>query len=363
MWDSDNNTPEMICLRMCCRYALDQMSVSDCLPYLEHPLDDERFIELLHEHRLVLVVYQVFSSNFKAHISASLLQKLKEKAQPVINSQLVLMHTAHDVERVFKQQAIPHVFLKGPVLNQILWGRRMMRYSRDLDVLVLPQDIFKADAALQKLEFKSELSDKGLRFHQRFSAWTTKKDAVYWKKGISQCIELHWKTYCTDFILPSIKKMQTLPQFTDEEQVLYLCLHAAKHGWSRMMWLVDIIALLQTKHIDVSRVRTLAKARHITPVVDEAILLAKQWLGVTLCSGDVLAAVNKCNRRLQKRIIYAKKTSSKSFLNDMVGRYFANAFCSSRWRQVRLWGQIFLGAIISKSLEYGRDLMRKNLKI
>jgi hypothetical protein len=358
MWNSDNNTPEMICLRMCCRYALGQMSVSDCLPYLKHPLNEAYFIDLLHEHRLVLVGYQVLSVDFRAYVSASLLQKLQDKSKPIIKSQLVLMRTARDVHQILEQQAIAHIFLKGPFLNQAIWGRRMMRYSRDLDVLVLPRDILKANAALQQLDFKAELSDKSLRFHQRFNAWTTKKDAAYWKTGMSQCIELHWKTYCTEFIFNSIEKTRVLPQFTDEEHVLYLCLHAAKHGWLRMIWLMDIVALLQTKHIDMSCVRALAKAQHITPVVDEMILLALQWFGVTLCSGDMLIEVNKRNVQLQQRVISAKNHDVKSFLHDLLGRYFANAFCSSRWRQVRLWVQIFVGAVISKILSYGRDLMR-----
>jgi len=361
MWNEDSNTTEMICLRMCCRYALGKMDVLDCVPYLEHPLDDVRFIELLHEHRLLVLVYQVLSADFKAYVSASLLQALQKKTKPIINSQLVLMRTARDVHQVLEQQAIPHIFLKGPVLNQVLWGYRMMRYSRDLDVLVLPRDIFKANTALQQLDFKSELSDKSLCFHQRFSAWSTKKDAAYWKKGVAQCLELHWKTHCTEFIFPSVKKMEALPQFTDEEHMLYLCLHAAKHGWLRMIWLVDIIALLQTKHIDVARVRTLAKARHITPVVDEVILLAEQWLGVTLCSGDILMEVQKRDIRLQKRVAWAKRSDLKPFLNNMVSRYFINAFCSSRWRQARLWVQVFLGAMISKGLGCARDVDKTTL--
>ena len=56
MWNADNNTPEMIFLRMCCRRALGQMSVSDCLPYFEHTLDETRFIKLLQDHRLLLIL-------------------------------------------------------------------------------------------------------------------------------------------------------------------------------------------------------------------------------------------------------------------------------------------------------------------
>jgi hypothetical protein len=362
MWDSNNITPEMVCLRVFCRRALGQMSVSDCLPYLEQPLDGVRFIDLLQEHRLLLLVYQVLSSEFEAYVSARLLQKLKHQAKPMINNQLVIMRTAQDVHRVLEQQAIPHVFLKGPNLNQILWGRRMMRHSRDLDVLILPRDILNANTTLRQLGFKSELSDKSMRFHQRLSTWTTKKDAAYWKPGVAQCIELHWKTYCTEFILSPMKKRGALLQFSDEEHVLYLCLHAAKHGWLRMIWLVDIVALLQTKRIEISSVRTLAKARHITPVVDEMMLLAEQWLGITLCPGDILIQIRKRDTRLQQRVTWAARSDLDSFFKDLIGRYFANAFCSSRWRQTRLWIQIFLGAIISRCLNSGRDIIQKNHK-
>jgi|GEM_PF-3330553 len=361
MWNADNNTPEMLCLRMCCRYALGQMHASDCAPYLEQASDDEGFIALLHEHRLLVLVYQVLSSDFKNAVSERLLQKLKDKVTPIIHHQLVLMRTAQDVQQVFQQHGVSHVFLKGPVLNKILWGRKMMRYSRDLDVLVLPREIFKANAALRLLGFQSELSEKSLFFHQRFSAWTTKKDAAYWKKHVPYCLELHWKTHCTEFIFPALKNMETLPQLTDEEHALYLCLHAAKHGWLRMIWLVDIVALVQKKQLDVLRVRALAKTRNITPVVEELILLAEQWLGVRLCSSDMMIAMGERNARLQQRVVSAKKAAGNDFFHDVVARYFANAFCSRHGHQVCLWGQVFLGAIISKGLSYARDLNKTTL--
>jgi len=353
MWNSEDVAPEEQWLRVCCRYALGQMHLSDCLPYLEQSIDETRLLALLHEHRLFLLVYQVLSSDFKAYIASDLMDRLQKKTHSILKQQLVLMRVSNELHQALEEHHIAHVFLKGPALNQTLWGRRMMRYSGDLDVLVQPNDIFKADAVLQKLNFRHELSDKFLRLHQCFQRWSIRKDVVYRREGLAQTLELHWKTSATEFIfdsLDSVIHMADLPQLTDEEHALYLCLHAAKHGWSRIIWLVDIVALIQAKKLDIPRLRGLAKTRHITPVIDEMLILAEQWLGVALLPREDLVLLNKRNKRLQERIVLGKNPGKDNWRRTIRKIYFMNALCSSRWRQLCLWTQTILGAIIAKCL-------------
>ena len=359
MWNSDEVTPEELWLRVCCCYALGHMSVPDCLPYLEYSIDQTRFMKLLHEQRLVLLVYQVLSTDFKAHIMPGLMNALQKKANHILKQQLGLMHVSKELHQAFEQHNIPYVFLKGPALNQTLWGRRMMRYSGDLDVLISPGDIFKADAVLQKLNFKHDLSDRFLRLHQCFQGWSIRKDVVYRREGLVQTLELHWKTSATEFIFDSLEPViktndLPLPQLVDDEHVLYLCLHAAKHGWSRMIWLVDIVALIEIKKLDITRLRRLAKARYITPVVDEALLLAELWLGVALLPHEDLIALKKHSKHVQERIVLGKDPGKDNWRRTIRKIYFMNAFCSSGWRQLLLWTQTILGAIIAKCFLYIR---------
>jgi hypothetical protein len=353
MWNAVKHSPELIIIRLCCRYALGQMAASDCVPYLESSLDETRLLAMLHEERVLLLVYQVLSGDLKPHVSPKLIKILSQKSKVILTQQLALMVTQRDVQKAFQTAEIPYIFLKGPVLNQMLWGRRMMRYSGDLDVLVAPKDIFRANTVLKQLSFKTNLSEKKLRFHLFFHQCSTKKDVIYWHGEQSQLIELHWKSYCSEFIF---KRNNTWEHGIDDEAyILYLCLHAARHGWSRLIWLVDIIAFITSKNIDILRLRELATASHITPVVDEAILLAEQWLGMCLLPhGDLdnldgLDKLSQRNQLLQKRVMWARKTDLDDTLwTQLSKRFLMNAFCSNAYHQIRLWIQITLGAVIMK---------------
>lgn len=343
MWDSRDVSCEELWLRVCCRYALGDISAHDCLPYFKVPIDETRFMALLHEHRLFLLVYQVLSNDFKAYVASDLMDALQKKVNRILKQQLVLMRVSKELHQAFEQAGVAHIFLKGPVLNQTLWGRRMMRYSGDLDILISPKEIFKADAVLQTLKFKSELSSKSIRLHQFFRRWSARKDVVYRREGLAHTLELHWKTSATEFIFDTFDG-----ELSDDEYVLYLCLHAAKHGWSRMIWLVDIVALIALKKMDITRLRKLAKARHIAAVVDEALLLADQWLGIALCSREDLVVLKKHNKRLQKRILLGQNPGKDNWRRTIQKIYFMNAFCSNGRHQLFLWTQTILGAIISK---------------
>ncbi len=340
-------TSEVLLARVCCQSALGYLSAADCLAYLNIPLSEARFLEVLHEERVLLLVHQVFSGELKPHITEHLKQSVGQEAKKILHRQLVLAQVELEVQKALQAQNITHIFLKGPALNQALWGRRLMRYSGDLDVLIAPEDGRKAHTILQSLGFEAHLSLKKMLFHQRFHRLSTKKDIAYWReRAFLQKVELHWKTYCTEFIV----RQSRLEGFADEAYVLYLCLHAAKHGWSRLMWLVDIVAFLNQKQLDVLRLRALAKARHITPVLDEAILLAKAWLNVDLLPEGQLTAIQKREVWLERRVVWARKSGVKDTLGlQLLKRFFMNAFCSNPVRQMLLWAQIFAGTI-SKSL-------------
>lgn len=347
MWDSEKYTPEERVIRMCCRYALGYMEASECLPYLKLSLDETQFLILLHEERILLLVYQVLSGDLKIYVSPQFIENLSLRVKSILSHQLALMALERDVDQAFNAKKIPYTFLKGPALNRMLWGRRMMRYSGDLDVLVSPKDILKANKVLGQLGYYSKVSFKKLGYYQFFYGLSTYKDVSYWRKGFSKRIELHWKTYCVEFIFKKNKAQSRL--LDDQSYALYLCLHAAKHGWSRLIWLVDIIALLGVKKIDVMQLRAFAKTRHITPVVDEAILLAAQKLGVILVAASVLTKLEKRNNLLGKRLNWAKKTDLDTNIGGLImKRFLISAFCSNFIVQCCVWVKTFGHSTITR---------------
>ncbi len=341
--DATDSFQEMRLIRMCCAYALDDGCTAELISCMHMPLDEKKLMRLLAAHRLLLLVYQVLSSDFPKHAPPKLLNVLRKKAEPVIATQLRMIQASNQLSQAFSRALIPHAFLKGQTLNHMLWGRRMMRHSNDVDVLVRPCDVFKAHEVLQSLAFKPQCSVKSLRIHARLYRVSTKRDVAYMRAGLAKRIELHWKSYGTEFIL----EKGAAPELTDEAYLLYLCLHAAKHGWSRMIWVVDIIAFARIKKINMADIQRLAAKRRIKPVADEACLLASIWFGIDLLNKDDLERIKVREAYLNKRLLYGRKPLPETLWETYQKLYIMNAFCSGCWMQVRLWGQVFVGGTYS----------------
>ncbi|MDF1678437.1 MAG: nucleotidyltransferase family protein [Legionellaceae bacterium] len=347
MWDSEQTTQAVIVARMCCRYALGEMTLFECVPYLEKSLDAHQFLELLHNERLLLLVYQVFSGDLKPYVDAQLMTLLSQKARVILQGQLKLMGIWSHLQRLFQAEKIPHILLKGPALNEMLWGRKLMRYSGDLDIFILPKDLLKVDGLLCRQGYTRVISDRKLKYYRCMSRWSVHKDIVYRKKTAYGRIEVHWKTYAKEFIFA--ESAQRMQLFNEEDYVLYLCLHAAKHGWSYLIWLVDIIAFLNTKNLDVMQLRTVAAQKHILPVVDEAILLAKQWLGVSLVSEEMFELLLKRDKVLKKRLYWGKSNKSDKRIWVLIQkRFFNSSICSNLFYQSVIWVREFGRAVAAR---------------
>lgn len=161
-------------------------------------------------------------------------------------------------------RGIPHVFLKGPTLQRMLYGEAATRPYSDLDVLVeqsrLPEAIEAAAAAGWKPPARVT------RYH--FHVTCPPADAPL-------PLELHtrWVDRANLYRLPDDAGLdraclgaEGLPRFSAEDLLLYLCVHAHKHGFlnetalalgqpaewflspasgNRLLWWLDIALLLE----------------------------------------------------------------------------------------------------------------------
>ena len=73
-----------------------------------------------------------------------------------------------------------------------------------------------------------------------------------------------------------------MPCLSPEDSLLVLCLHAAKHLWTRLMWLSDIAETLRTQTINYSRAFSQARALGIARILGVSFWLVKNVLRAEL---------------------------------------------------------------------------------
>jgi len=141
----------------------------------------------------------------------------------------------------FAEQSIDVLPLKGPALAESLYGAATMRSCVDLDLLVRSQDYPRAEALLTDLGFAacSRTDD----YHCRFI-----------RQGIP--VELHFGVaspryfpFDLDGVWARARtvKFRSSPShlMSGDDLILFLCLHGLKHGFSRLIWILDVAKALQ----------------------------------------------------------------------------------------------------------------------
>jgi len=176
--------------------------------------------------------------------------------------------------RHFDRQQLAVLPFKGPALSQALYGDCGLRSFSDLDLIISPPDFDRAKVALAGVGYSptKNLSPAIERFWLQYG-YEQSFDGPAGKNSV----ELQWallpKFYAVDLKVDDLLARSVIaivggcPMncLSAEDSLLVLSLHAAKHLWGRLIWLVDIAEILRTTKVDfglvISHARTLGIAR------------------------------------------------------------------------------------------------------
>jgi hypothetical protein len=160
------------------------------------------------------------------------------------------------VLRILRARGIPVVPLKGPVLAVTLFNEIPWRESCDLDLLVARADIGRAKDALMEAGYKL---DSQLRSGEENDAFHWRSQLVLFRDDSSPALDLHWE------LLPSLFPCaryfdsvwehlesatfhdQEIRVLSDQDQLFFLCAHAARHSWHSLRLAVDIGRLIYVR--------------------------------------------------------------------------------------------------------------------
>jgi hypothetical protein len=184
-------------------------------------------------------------------------------------------------------RAIPY---KGPVLAASIYKNLALREFFDLDILVDREDVPVAIDLLiaNGYNHENKLDENQLNVYLHSGC-----ELVFCRESVP--LELHWQVATAMFCLPfqftdlwSRRQMLSLGEsqvscLSPEDNLLVLCVHAAKHSWNSLCWLVDIAELLRsTPSLDwpliIESARTLGAER----ILLLGVLLAHELLSAPI---------------------------------------------------------------------------------
>jgi hypothetical protein len=272
----------------CCADSSDQDDRARKI--LSGPLNWEQVLRLVDHHRVVPQVYSVLAE-LSHLVPAEPLDALRWRYRD--NARRALWFTA-ELQRVLSHlesagiQALPY---KGPVLAKALYDDVTEREFSDLDILIVPEDVLKAKAALRALGH--ECSPE-LRQQEEPAYIASGCGYVFRGPAGRNLLDVQWRIvprfYCIEFDVAGFLERAeevildrcTLRTLCGEDLLLVLCVHAAKHVWVQLSWLCDIAQLIKFQKIDWDVIHDEAKQLGIERIVALNLLLAHRLLGASL---------------------------------------------------------------------------------
>lgn len=165
---------------------------------------------------------------------------------------LVLARELVNVSSYLHDKKIEHIVYKGPLLGQALYGSLALRPSRDIDLLVRPEQTEEAFVAFRAIGYQDK---DNLDHRQRSAAIRYASEQCFAKNGME--VDLHWRllprTLSRSLDTGAMWKRAVsaklfdaeLPTLSAEDNFLALCLHAGEHGWSQLSLFCDLARLVK----------------------------------------------------------------------------------------------------------------------
>lgn len=321
-------------VRACCQQARQDSTLTEAL---RHHLDWDRVLTLATHHRVLPAVYN--SLHGRTDVPASI--RAAVDARFLAHTRRVLRFSAllAGILRVFGMRGIEVLPHKGPILAQQLYGDPAMRDFGDLDFLVRTTDVPRACTTLQELGYQPKLA---LSPRQEQEYLRTGYEYVFGSAAEPNLIEVQWRIvprfYSVSFAMNSLFRRSVECEFEgmrvrtlcNEDLMLVLCVHAAKHGWSQLAMVRDI-AMLARGQLNWPWIMEEAQRLGIQRMVAVSLELARMLLGLglpqALAFHPAVLDAESLACGIQKRMSRAQETSTESI------RYFwSMMILRERWR-------------------------------
>lgn len=261
--------------------------------FIPEDLDWQSLTEIAENHCLFPLFFheiQKCAPQIPPEVFSSLQAKAKDFSvhNLVFNAQLIKL------SKIFEANNIEFLAYKGATLAQLAYGDSALRQFGDLDILIRKKDFHKVKKIIVESggKYERNLTDKqekaALKYYYELSF-------LFGENQIP--IEVHWAFvqpfFAFEFDVNEVfersqkisihdKEISTL---SNEDLLIFLCVHGSKHFWTRLSWVCDIAKLIQNQPINWDAVIRRAKDSGSLRMLKLGVFLARDIFLVDLPKG------------------------------------------------------------------------------
>lgn len=344
---------ESLLVLACARAAICPESVGEIRQAVTQPVDFLKAIDLASCHRLAPCLIQQLLQHAAAALPESVVVEFRRWLRAhTLRSMQLTSQLVQILDRL-KGHGIRALAFKGPVLAQQLYDQPFGREFEDLDILVPTEAVDQVIALLGADGFEAQFrltSGQLTRFQKNWC------EMALHDRARNILVEIHWRLFppgysfspaaetaweATGEVLIAQRSIRTL---SIENQLLFACLHQAKHNWSRLGWLMDLAALVkQSPQMDWEKVQYLAGRFGTARMIRVSLQLIQNFFEVAFPSAikewaEPDKQTESIARRVEQRFLSADPDAGERIRTDP----FFRAAMESKHDRAVYWWQLIL---------------------
>ena len=344
---------ELLLVLACARASICAASVGEIGQAVEQRVDFLKAINLASCHRLAPCVIQQLQQHVAAALPESVVVEFRRWLRAHTLRSMQLATQLFQILDRLKRQGIRALAFKGPVLAQQLYDQPFRREFVDLDIMVPTEAVGQVMALLGDDGFEAQFgltSGQLMRFQKNWC------QMGLYNRARNILVEIHWRLFPPDYSFSPAAEtaweatgqvfiaQRSITTLSTENQLLFACLHQAKHNWSRLGWVMDLAALVkQSPHMNWKEVQRRAGRFGTARMIRVSLQLIQNLFGVPLPSAIAeWASPDKQSesiaRRVERRLLSDDANAAERIATDPL---FRAAMESKRDRAVYWFHLIF----------------------
>ena len=236
-------------------------------------------------HNVAGLVHRALSAGHAPDAPPHIANAFARHAAAIANRNEAALGEFLRLRAVLDRRGVASMPLKGPWLGQRLYGDMAARPSRDVDLLVSPQDWPRALTVLDEADYPTHT---GLSPRQFAAKARTAGQLLFHRRDGRFVVEPHFavapRTLSVDLDHAALwQRAQaeshaglTLPTLAAEDELILLAVHGFKEEWTRLKWFADFGAFLHVRtSLDWGIVAERARRQGVLGIVETALALVK----------------------------------------------------------------------------------------
>jgi hypothetical protein len=257
---------------------------------LAGPINWASLLDLADQHGVAPLLCHVLTQ-IGDDVTAEHMRSLKQSYQTNLRKSLILAsELIRTLDRIdaLGVEVIPY---KGLTLAETVYGNMALRQSGDIDLLIRSQDFLRIKNAMLELGYVPHMT---LSQTEEQAYLVSGYECSFDGSAGRHLLELQWalqpRFYAVDIdmnalfrrAVPATVAGRSVKTLCNEDMLVVLTLHAAKHVWERLIWLCDIAQTVNLPNLDWDRIVAQARELGIVRILSITLRLTNALLGTTL---------------------------------------------------------------------------------